>query len=80
MPHEGCGEGSLSPDKLAELSAALPDEQRAAFESLLGAAPDMPVQMYNGPAGMGLCIPKLGRMALLPTHIFQNLNLDVLRN
>lgn len=67
MPTYGCSSNNVSSDKIQALLATLPEAQRGALEGLISSSMGyMPILGYSGELGMGLCLPYLKKMVLLP--------------
>lgn len=75
MDPVGCQNAeALTPDRLNALIDSIPvGPQRDALAQLLAKLPQVPLQLYQGSAGTGLCISAMNRMVLLPQNLPQSL-------
>lgn len=69
----GCQQAAgeaLSPERLNAFLEAIPaGAQREALAQLLAKLPQVPLYLYQGPEGAGLCVLSMNRMLLLPPSV-----------
>ena len=67
MPDTGCQSTTLTGETVDQILESLPEGQRILLRNMLETGGTLiPVNWYNGELGIGLCVPSLKKLVVLP--------------
>lgn len=70
IPSIGCTRSLLTPYQLQSLVASLPEAQQGPLLQLISTGDAMwSAQFYQGPLGIGICVPSSGKLIVLPYNV-----------